>query len=633
VKAASEARGGTRSRRAPFRAPAWLLGVLRIEVACFLALFAFYLHAQETSTFPLIHGDGHYTYMWSRSLAFDHDLRLDNDYALCGDVWGLRTPAGPGLGPRNTWSPGPALVWVPLLVLGRLVLPHAAHSPDPQIAGACQGPIAAVAMAGTAAMAVLALALAFALARRYVGRFPALFGAMAAGLATPLFFYAMYAPAYGHVASAFGVAIFLERWDALRGRRTVWKWGGLGLALGAAMLTRPQTVILAVPAAIEWALAARGDVQAKRWRELRRHVLHGVLFSVAAILVFSPQFLAWKISYGHYLTIPMGPNYMRWGDPKIAATLFSTLSGLIPFSPILYASFFGVLAGLWSYRTRTITAALAVVMALELYIDASVWDFWGSGGFPARRFGEMALPFAVSAAIFADALAAWVRRRPERATNIALGTAFVACAIWTQNAVHPDHEGPSDEVLGLSFRAGARWVRNAVGDPLAWPASIPFAIRYRCHPRRYDRMTGYTAYYEDWYDLKVIHDTVSTTSADTEDFLVDDFARAPEQFYGELTRGTTGPAPRMLIPVFRPGFDRIQIRWAAMGPEPVPVNVRWNGVELPPVIVGTQWATSELLLPKGAARSGINEVVLALPQGHALVVTYLRMVQAAQEPK
>ncbi len=605
--------------------------IVRPEVLFFAGLMIFFLHGQRTATFPLVHGDGHYTYMWARSLAYDHDLKLDNDYALCGDPWGKLTPVAPGLGPKNTWSPGPALVWTPLLWAGRALNPSAAHSADPQIAGACHGPIADVAMAGSAAMVVLALVLGFVCARRYVGRGAALFGAASVGLASPVFFYATYAPSYGHAASAFAVALFVERWDALRGQRTAAKWGGLGLALGAAMLIRPQTVIIALPAAVEWVLAARRDVRARTWGSLRTHVVHGVFFAAMALLLLAPQLYAWKITYGQYFVIPMGPQYMRWGDPKIAATLFSMLGGLLPFSPILYASFAGVLIGLGSRKTRMMAAAMATLLGLELYVNASVWDFWGSAGFPARRFTEMALPFAFGASLFAEAFAKVVRRRPERAAHLALGACVLFGAIWSENVVHPDHEGRSDEIFAASFKDGMRWVRDTVGDPVAWPASIPFAIRYRCHPRRYDRMTGFTAFYEDWDNQHVLHDTVSTTSADDEDFLVDDFAPKAAPYAGEAARVTTGPAPRLLIPAFRGSFDRVQIRWASIEREPVAVTVRWNGKKTPAQMVGTLWETTEISLPAGAARSGINEVVLEIPKG-AIAIVSLRVVQAQQGP-
>ena len=63
-------------------------------------------------------------------VSFDGDMLLANDYALCGDPWDMARPHAEGLGPRNQWSPGPALAWTPMLWIGRHFVPDAL-SEDP----------------------------------------------------------------------------------------------------------------------------------------------------------------------------------------------------------------------------------------------------------------------------------------------------------------------------------------------------------------------------------------------------------------------------------------------------------------------------------------------------------------------
>ena len=60
--------------------------------------------------------DGHYSWIYARSLAFDFDLDFRNDYALCGDPFeiGAITPAGR---PGNIFYTGPPLVWTPAIWL------------------------------------------------------------------------------------------------------------------------------------------------------------------------------------------------------------------------------------------------------------------------------------------------------------------------------------------------------------------------------------------------------------------------------------------------------------------------------------------------------------------------------------
>src|SRR5436190_21796622 len=61
--------------------------------------------------------DGMYNWAFARSLTYDRDLNFTNDYALCGDPFGLRArQVVPGR-PDNSYYVGPSLLWAPLLAL------------------------------------------------------------------------------------------------------------------------------------------------------------------------------------------------------------------------------------------------------------------------------------------------------------------------------------------------------------------------------------------------------------------------------------------------------------------------------------------------------------------------------------
>ena len=64
--------------------------------------------------------DGHYSYMYARSLAFDGDIDFANDYAHCGDPFRLGGDRGSGR-PDNVFYVGPALFWTPILLTMRLL--------------------------------------------------------------------------------------------------------------------------------------------------------------------------------------------------------------------------------------------------------------------------------------------------------------------------------------------------------------------------------------------------------------------------------------------------------------------------------------------------------------------------------
>src|SRR6202044_2267827 len=79
--------------------------------------------------------DGHYSWMYARSLAYDGDLDFANDYGLCGDPFGIGWTT---LAHRraNIFYIGPAVFWTPAIWL----LKHFVHGPA-RVAGGCEGPI------------------------------------------------------------------------------------------------------------------------------------------------------------------------------------------------------------------------------------------------------------------------------------------------------------------------------------------------------------------------------------------------------------------------------------------------------------------------------------------------------------
>lgn len=249
---------------------------------------AFVVTAATSPMSAALHGDGYYTYLWARSLAYDLDLDLENDYRLCGDPWDMSAPLAPGLTVRNQWNPGPAFAWAPLLAAVRAVHPARDHA-DPMVREACKGALAETALWGTVLMALAALLLIYRMARRHVSEGAALFAVLCTAFATPLMYYGAYLLSYGHAPAAFAVALFLERWDATRGRRTWRGWLLLGALLGFAMLMRPQNALIVIAPLFEWIASAVAALKAGRRDQLFRLVGVGVLFVFAIVVAFSPQ--------------------------------------------------------------------------------------------------------------------------------------------------------------------------------------------------------------------------------------------------------------------------------------------------------------------------------------------------------
>src|SRR5258706_409567 len=191
---------------------------------------------------------------------------------------------------------------------------------------------------------------------------------------------------------------FADHWGASCGDRRTWRvWIQLGALLGAAALARPQLGlwgILLVGPAID-------DIRAKRdWRV----VLPWLAAAAAALVVFTPQLVAWKVIYGDWYVVPQGADFMRWDDPCWSETLFSSRNGLFPWAPA-YAVFAIALAVVARKRTRLV-AFLALGVALQTIANGAVWDWWAGGSFGGRRFDSTYIAFAFGAA----AIVAWIAR-------------------------------------------------------------------------------------------------------------------------------------------------------------------------------------------------------------------------------
>jgi len=587
---------------------------------------------------PPIHGDGYYTYLWARSLAFDGDLDLTNDYEICGDPWRMpsrRTDAQPGQWPHNTWSPGPALIWAPLLLVARVTFEEPASS-DRQIAQGCRGPMPNFAMFGTVLLGLLTVWLVFLMARRHVGVGPALLAALGVAIASPLPYYSTLLPSYGHAAAAFGAALALERWDATRGSRSPWRWALVGGLVGLAVLMRTQNALVALAPLAEWLLLARGDLRDRRYRRLAVLVGAGLLFTACVVVVFFPQMYIWKNTYGTWLAVPQGPHYMRWEHPCLDGVFFGSTGGLLVWNPLMYLGVIGLIVGLRDRATRFPIFAVLIVFAAYTWVNASVWDWWGSMGFSNRRFTEMALPLGIGIAVSCERLFRWAQRRPRRFAGAALGLVVLVAGGWNyggmwvvaEGKIRSWHEDRMDHNWRVTFIELTKDVHEAVGNPFAWPAALPWAVAHDTHPRRYDVMRGMGVFYEEFQDRRArtrAGDDVAEFGRGIQfDYAVEGFEEDIRRVEGRAAAVTTGRHARMLVPFFADDVEAIEMKWCAVREPPgrdrtreapARATLRWNGRPLAQLDVAPRWTTTRIELPRGTVQVGVNELEWTIVRG------------------
>ena len=217
---------------------------------------------------------------------------------------------------------------------------------------------------------------------------------IATSLGTPLFWYTFRFPLGTHAAGALSVALILValfRSDS--GTAT-------GLSTALAIVTRLQHVVL-LPAVV-----VIGIVQ-RRPRSWWLSAIGGGALPIAA------QAIAWYAIYG----TPFGPmtrganlqgvTWMPFQHIALLEVLFSSYHGLIAWSPVAAIAIIGWF--LAPSRDRQVALACILMFAGE-WIANGTFDryFWGGMSFGARRFVDLAVPFAIGIAWFAQRIQTWI---------------------------------------------------------------------------------------------------------------------------------------------------------------------------------------------------------------------------------
>ena len=575
----------------------------------------------------LARGDGHMTYLMLRSVVFDRDLDFGNDLQRFGDPWSqARTKTGRKGIPHPI---GPVLVWAPLLAaahggalvangLGANIQEHGYTLWHQRIV-----------FASSVLFAWLAVGLAIWVFRRRVGgRWAPTWAAIAVLLGTSLTYYATYMPSYGHAMDAAASAGFLAAWALTLGR-----WDGrrlvlLGGLLGLAALVRSQELGLGIVVAVEVVATAlgrppEGTTSAWRWRV--GLFARGAAVAAIALVVFAPQLIAWKIVYGDALALPQGPHYTRPGYPMIPELLFAARNGWFSTTPIAYAGVLGlvVLAGLGrrlGERARLLALGLLAAVAVQIYLNSIIYDWWGNASFGARRLCSMTLPVTIGLATWLFVLGRAVARlRVPRlvwhgVAVLVLGW-FVA---WNLAWISPlGHGRAADRRAGpiccqgvpRPLAALATPVYRAIGNPFSLPASAVFGWRYRLPWRRWDEVQGE---YPFAPNMDYTAETMRSVSADWDlgsgrvrPWIVRGFGR-PAPGPGRSIRWTTAPRALTLVPVLVPEAHRASLWLVAARPGQTAV-VRWNDRIVFRGPLGAQPTTVDWMI---AGEVGLQELVI-----------------------
>src|SRR5262249_25078597 len=145
-------------------------------------------------------------------------------------------------------------------------------------------------------------------------------------------------------------------------------WAVVGALAGLAGLMRPQDLFILMVPFLDIGSSILNFIRRREWKSLGRPFCAAALLVLSALVVFSPQAYAWKHMFGRWFVVPQGSNFMRWTHPNLDGVLFGSAGGLLIWTPILSASFLGLVAAPFVPKLRKIAGPLLLVVFVATYI-------------------------------------------------------------------------------------------------------------------------------------------------------------------------------------------------------------------------------------------------------------------------
>jgi len=579
----------------------------RVRVAVlFTTLFALGV-AEQIHVGARLQSDGFYYFAYLRSIAFDGDVEFSNDYRLLGlgDKPHLFEPTPTGYA-QSAWTIGPAFVWAPFFAAAHPIAARLnASGADVSTNGISYPYRQAVCIAGLI-YGLLGCWFMFRFARLYFDSTLAA-GAVAFTVAGSfMLWYMVKEPSMTHAPSMAGVAGLAWMWAATHGRRTWTQSALMGLLAGFITMIRWQNALFAILPAYEALM-----LLAAAWRRNDRAAVQstlaaGAIFTACAVVGFIPQMLAWKSIYGSYLAVsPVGPQ-IRWWDPHLVDILWSSRNGLLSWSPVLYIGAIGLF--IFALARPAVGVPSLIAIAVMIYFNASIQDWWGSAGYGGRRFDGTLPLFVLGVAAFAERAAVVARRHPMKVVTAAGGLLLA----WNLTLMRSAHEGHVRIGESMSFgEAGAHQARafhRWFGHPFTYPVSIFYAARNGVRIGDYDLLAA-NRFLSD--PLRP-YGRIDVGDAADEPWLGDGW-HAQETAEGISYRWADADATA-LVPLDHAANLRVQVRARAFnypGAPPQRMKIFVNDHEQAPQVVPNDWDTVVFEVQSDVWRAGVNRVRLA----------------------
>ncbi|YAI81311.1 MAG: hypothetical protein ACQJCO_05615 [cyanobacterium endosymbiont of Rhopalodia sterrenbergii] len=369
-----------------------------------------------------VYGDGIGYYTSLRSLFFDGDLRIYDEYEYLSHStsnFGGGARVDKAIPQYSKYTLGLGLMLSPFFALGHfatLIANALGLKIDPN---GLTWIYELFYCLGSVILGVFGLIVCYKAARLFFSQSASVLALAGVWFASPLSFYLTLEVSMSHAVSQFLISVFLyicisTVWLKQRRQQIL-----LGLVLGLGAFVRPQNILFGIVpiTMIVWNLINR-VIKAKQvgrknpWKGMIKlpDITALVVIGLVACLMQLPQIFIYQWQYSSFLKIPYleeggAEGYessFNWIQPQISNVLFSGHRGLFFWHPALFLSIIGLV--LVYKKLPILVTSFLLAFGLQVYLVASWWCWWQGSSFGGRMFINCSLIFVWGLAAFWDSL-------------------------------------------------------------------------------------------------------------------------------------------------------------------------------------------------------------------------------------
>jgi hypothetical protein len=208
---------------------------------------------------------------------------------------------------------------------------------------------------------------------------------------TNLFFYSIVDPLMSHVYSFFAIAVFLYAMKEFLKDTSRFRYFLLmAISYGLMFIIRPTNCLIGI-FFLFWDVLNWKEIGYRLRLIFRPKYILTVL--VIMFMFFIPQMIFWKLMHGSFLYLKYGESFIYWNHPKFMEIWFSTLNGLIPWSPLNLIFMIGMLFMIIKKINNGILIGLFFLLISYM---AAAYKYWYFGcGYGHRAFVEFYPVFCI----------------------------------------------------------------------------------------------------------------------------------------------------------------------------------------------------------------------------------------------